>query len=127
MNILKLVRNSLISGGLILRLAGCAKHLGQFTAASTQNIRNLHYSVADNTVTKTEGEACARNILGIPINQQDDLLQRAMDNAIENGRKKGIDGDLLVNVRIKRTHTTLILYNDTCYIVTGDLVKIEDK
>ncbi|PKH88997.1 hypothetical protein CXF79_03695 [Colwellia sp. Bg11-28] len=33
---------------------------------------------------------------------KDNLLQRAMDNAIRNGQKLGIDGDLLVNTRIER-------------------------
>jgi len=111
--------------GILVLFSGCTQNLGQFTVASTNNVRNLNYSIQDKTMTNTEGEACARNIIGIPINQQDALLQRAMDNAIKNGRNKGIDGDVLVNVRISYDTTSTIIYNDVCYKVSGDLIKLK--
>jgi len=116
-----------VSAIALLGFSGCSQHLGQFTIASTNNVRNLHYNIQDKTKVRTDGYSCARNIFGIPINQQDDLLQRAMDNTISNGQAKGVDGDALVNVRINSSNTILIIYNDTCYEVQGDLIKIKDK
>ena len=126
MNISKLVVKATIGVALTLGLTGCSQSLGQFTVASSNNVRNLNYSVENKTKASAEGEACARNILGlIPLNQQDDLLQRAMDNAISNGQQNGVDGDMLANVRIVYNTTGLIIYNDICYTVKGDLVKID--
>ena len=116
-----------ISAITVFGFSGCTQHLGQFTVVSTDNVRNLHYDIQDKTKVITNGSACARNIFGIPINQQDDLLQRAMDNTIVNGQSKGVDGDMLVNARINFSHTSLIIYNDICYEIKGDLVRIKAK
>jgi len=114
---------------IAISFSGCATSLGQFTVASSHNVRHLDYTA--NEKVATTGSACARNIFGIPISQQDDLLQRAMDDAIANGESsvfgKEVDGDLLVNVRITYEPTTFLIYNDMCYSVKGDLVKIDTK
>ncbi|HIC09982.1 MAG TPA: hypothetical protein EYO61_01310 [Campylobacterales bacterium] len=111
---------------ILFILNGCARHLGQFTALSSFNVRNLKYSKDDNTKVRTSGEACARSIFGLPISQQDDLLQRATDNAIRNGQDEGVDGDLLVNVRIKESSVNFLFYTSFCYEIEADLVKVED-
>jgi len=88
--------------GVVIGFSGCATSLGQLTVASSNNVRHLNYT--SNEKVRTSGSACARNIFGIPISQQDDLLQRAIDDAIHDGQSsvfgKEVDGDLLVNVRI---------------------------
>ncbi|WP_372972626.1 hypothetical protein [Marinobacter sp.] len=80
-------------------LVGCAAQtpeyrLGQFTAASSFNVRNLDYD--STSATRVQGEDCHQ--VGQPPN--DSRLQRAMDDAIQNGQDQGVTGDLLVNVRI---------------------------
>ncbi|WP_372958326.1 hypothetical protein [Marinobacter sp.] len=80
-------------------LMGCAAQtpeyrLGQFTAASSFNVRNLDYD--STSATRVQGEDCHQ--VGQPPN--DSRLQRAMDDAIQNGQDQGVTGDLLVNVRI---------------------------
>ncbi len=122
-NMILLVLGVVIS----INFTGCQHSLGQFTVASSHNVRHLDYAT-ENKV-RVSGSACARNLLGfIPLSQQDDLLQRATDNAIRDGQSsifgKEIDGDMLVNVRITADTTTLFIYNDSCYSVEGDLVKI---
>jgi len=103
---------SILSLGMMISFSGCATSLGQFTVASSHNVRNLNYTTEEKV--KTSGSACARNILGLPISQQDDLLQRAVDDAIRNGQSsifgKEVDGDLLVNVRITYEPTTFMIY-----------------
>ena len=103
--------------------------LGQFTVSSSNNVRNLNYSIEDKTRAKTEGEDCY--VIG-EEQPNDSRLQRAMDNAIQNGRDKEVDGDLLVNVRIDQQVIVkkggfLNLFNEqhNCMIVKGDLVKIQ--
>jgi hypothetical protein len=117
---------------VVIGFSGCAtSKLGQFTVASSHNVINLNYTLDEKV--RVSGSSCARNIFGIPINQQDDLLQRSIDNAIRDGQSsffgfgKEVDGDLLVNVRITSESTTLLIYNDLCYSVDGDLVIIDTK
>ena len=109
----------------ILVITGCSTRMGQFTAASTMNVRNLDYSIQENTVNRTEGDSCIHSIFLIPIGNFDDRIQRAMDDAIQNGRSRGLDGDLLVNARIDLVAWTALLYGQNCVNVEGDLVSLK--
>ena len=114
-------------------LGGCGGsypscRLGQFTVASSNNVRNLSYSIADKTKATTTGDDCY--MIG-DESPNDSRLQRAMDNAIKAGQEAGVDGDMLVNVRIDqkvvdRPGKILGIFHDSydCLVVTGDLVKI---
>jgi len=123
-------------------LSGCVQfppdtneRLGQFTAASSFNVRNLEYEKGTNTVSYTTGKACYkvnRVSLAYISGPKDNLMQRAMDEAIRNGQKAGIDGDLLVNTRIERNTEYKeegdffkIKERYECLVVEGDLVKIK--
>lgn len=108
-------------------ITGCSTRLGNFTAASTQNVRNLNYSIGDSSKQKVEGNSCIHSVFFLPMGHSDDRLQRAMDDAISNGQKEGLDGDLLVNVRINHNAWSAIIYGQDCVIVEGDLVKINKK
>ena len=105
-------------------LSGCATRLGQFTAASSQNVRNLDYSSDKNSKKKVIGKSCATRVLFFPIGPQDDLIQRAMDSAISNGQAAGLDGDLLVNVRMDLKPWTAVIAGQNCVVVEGDLVTL---
>ena len=108
----------------LLLMSGCAQRMGDFTVASTRNISNLETTTPDIN-NKVEGESCINYVLFIPFGNFHNRIQEAMDNAIENGQKKGIDGNLLVNVRIKHNHWNFIVYGKDCWIVTGNLVKVK--
>ncbi|MBQ0719574.1 MAG: hypothetical protein KBT88_04700 [Gammaproteobacteria bacterium] len=61
---------------------------------------------------------------------RDNMIQRAMDEAIRNGQKNGVDGDLLVNARIekKTEHRKVSIFlteRYECIFVSGDLVRIK--
>lgn len=135
-------KNIIITIPFISILAGCVQfppdtneRLGQFTAASSFNVRNLEYETETNTVSYTTGKACYQvNLINLAYisGPKDNLLQRAMDEAIRNGQETGIDGDLLVNTRIERKteykekgniFKTKERYE--CVVVKGDLVKIK--
>lgn len=110
---------------LMLSLSACSVRLGQFTAASTNNVRGLDYSIENSTSAKTEGETCIHTVILFPFGDHGDRIQRAMDNAIKNGRDAGIDGDLLVNVRIDMNRWYIpLIYGQDCMVVQGDLVHL---
>ena len=134
MRIIKLAVNTTLGIVLTMSIDGCTPkqpsyRLGQFTVASSNNVRNLNYSIMNKTKAPTRGEDCFK----IGLRPYDSRLQRAMDDAIKNGQNKGIDGDILVNVRIDQEviskNTGFLgmpeMYN--CMVVTGDLVKIDTK
>ncbi|EKQ5902655.1 hypothetical protein ACEWBT_24240 [Vibrio parahaemolyticus] len=129
--------------GLVM-LNGCVRmppdtdeRLGQFTAASSFNVRNLDYEESNNTSSYTKGKSCYQvnlNTLAYISGPKDNLLQRAMDDAIRNGQNQGIDGDLLVNARIERKteyqesgEIFVLKKRFECVVVQGDLVKIESN
>lgn len=114
---------------VVILMGGCAVQspeyrLGQFTAASSFNVRKLDYD--STTATRVRGEDCHR----VGHQPNDSRLQRAMDSAIKDGQDKGVDGDLLINVRIDQVHKNKPgsffglpePYN--CIEVEGDLVRL---
>lgn len=112
---------------LMLLISACSTRMGDFTALSSMNVRNLDYAAKDNTIARTEGDTCIHSIFLIPVGHFDDRLRRALDDAILNGRKRGLDGDLLVNARVNQTIWTTFIYGQDCVSVEGDLVSIIDK
>lgn len=112
--------------GVTALVAGCSTshRMGDFTAASSQNVRNLEYSVSENSMSRVKGESCRNQIFIFGYGPVDARVQRAMDAAIENGRESGIDGDMLVNVRIEVNNTAYPFYHSNCVVVTGDLVTV---
>ncbi|WP_180147494.1 hypothetical protein [Desulfoluna butyratoxydans] len=114
---------------LALSASACASspqyRLGDFTAASSLNIRNLEYDLSSSV--RVAGEDCYR----IGQRPNDARLQRAMDKAIRNGQEQGIEGDLLVNVRIDQLNKykpgfLSIPQKCNCVVVTGNLVKLKE-
>lgn len=136
------IKNIIKTIPLLSILAGCVQlppdtneRLGQFTAASSFNVRNLEYESGTNTVSYTKGKACYQvNLITLAYisGPKDNLMQRAMDEAIRSGQEAGINGDLLVNARIERIteYKTQGEFFKTkeryeCLIVEGDLVKLK--
>jgi len=108
-------------------IVGCSTNhrLGQFTAASTNNVRNLNYDIESSTKVRTVGKTCIKSVLGIAWGEVEDRLQLAMDDAIITGQNSGLDGDLLVNVRISEKYSNYVVYGSSCLTVAGDLVQIK--
>ncbi len=136
---MNITKNALLIS--LLSLTGCVQlppdtdeRLGQFTAASSFNVRNLIYKKSDNTSSYTKGKSCYQvnlQTLAYISGPKDNLLQRAMDDAIRNGQSQGIDGDLLVNARIERkteykASESIFIPKERyeCVVVEGDLVKL---
>lgn len=100
------------------------QRLGQFTSASTFNVRGLNYSNVEGKSVRVKGSSCLKTILSITFGDGQDRLQRAMDNAIRKGQELNIDGDLLVNVRIDQVTSGYIIGSTNCIVVEGDLVRL---
>ena len=111
--------------------------LGQFSVISSFNINNLLYEKIQNTDNYTKGETCYQvNLqdLAYLSGPKDNLVQRAVDEAIRNGQQAGITGDILVNVRIeqKTAYKEKGVFFKTkeryeCVSVEGDLVKLINR
>jgi len=121
----KVLPLALASSCLMLVSCTTTNSLGHFTAASTHNVRNLDYNVANKTSVQTQGESCIKSFLGIPFGDLENRQQIAMDNAIRSGQASGIDGDMLVNVLITENDFGFLGYRSNCTSVKGDLVRIE--
>ena len=121
---------------VVLGLAGCTTRtysLGRLTLVSTQNIRDLQYEVGANSETAAivEGESCLTVKPGFIVpNASGDAtgrINKAIDSAIANGRKKGIDGDVIVNAQIDyRVENSTSGTDRYCTTVKGLLVKLRE-
>jgi hypothetical protein len=104
--------------------------LGDFTVASSQNVHNLKYNTAGDRAAPVTGKSCIYRLFGVEFGtfgQEYKRLQAAMDDAINNGRNVGFDGDMLVNVRIEMSDWTTIVWGRNCVHVTGSLSRIEAR
>jgi len=120
------MKKSVIALGLgaLFLMTGCAQRLGEFTVTSTQNVANLKTTPATPN-NHVRGESCIHYVLFLPFGNFQNRIQEATDNAIMNGRKAGIDGDLLLNTRIYVRNWSALVYGQNCVIVEGDLVKVK--
>ena len=100
---------------ITLSMSSCVHNLGQFTTASSMNVRNLEYSPTNSASVR--GKSCLYFFVG----QHSGRLQAAMDDAIRNGRAKGLDGDILMDVRMNITVYPFV----NCVSVTGTLVQLK--
>lgn len=123
------MKKGIVAVAMCSFLVGCAVQtpeyrLGQFTAASSFNVRNLDYDSTSDI--RVEGEDCHQ----VGKEPNDSRLQRAMDQAIQNGQDQGIAGDLLVNVRIDQVQKNKpgnffgLPAAHNCIVVEGELVKL---
>ena len=113
------------SMGTMLLMTGCSQRLGEFTVASTKNVSDLQ-TTPTTPKAHTEGETCINTILIFSFGNRQNRIQEAMDNAINNGKKRGIQGDLLLNSRIYWNDWYIpFIYGRNCITVEGDLVKVK--
>ena len=88
------------------------------------NVKGLNSSkgLEKNTI-ETQGKTCIYSFLGISFGDSSLNFKRATDEAIKNGRIKGIpNGDILENARIRVESMGFIIVGRRCLIVEGDLV-----
>jgi hypothetical protein len=122
---LSIAKLGLIGTLLAIGFNGCANRLGNMTIASTKNINGLNIVTdVNNTVT---GKSCIGNVLFIPFGDFQNRLQIATDNAIENGHKRGLKGDVLINTKIDINQYNLIIFGQNCLNVKGDLIELQDS
>ena len=113
---------STIALGMLVGFSGCTTRLGNMTVVSTNNVDGLSADVK--TAQRVKGESCNRAFLIIPWGDFQNRLQIATDNAIDNGHKAGISGDVIVNAKIGVTAWTAIVYGQNCLTVEGDLIPL---
>ena len=107
---------------VIVGFSGCSTRLGNMTVVSTNNVDGLSADVK--TEQRIKGESCSHNFLIIPWGDFQNRLQIATDNAIDNGHKAGLSGDVLVNAKIGVTSWNTFIYGQNCLTVEGDLIPL---
>jgi hypothetical protein len=108
---------------VIVGFSGCSTtRLGNMTVVSTNNVDGLSADVK--TEQRVKGESCNHVFLIIPWGDFQNRLQIATDNAIDNGHKAGLHGDVLVNAKIGVSSWTTIIYGQNCLTVEGDLIPL---
>lgn len=117
---------STIAAGMLISFSGCATRLGNMTVVSTNNVDGLNAHVSE--TQRTEGESCTHTIIVFPVGDFQNKLQIATDNAIDNGHKAGLKGDVLVNAKIDRKYWYIpLIYGKDCMKVKGDLIDMSSS
>lgn len=73
-----------------------------------------------------EGESCFATFLSHSRAKMNSTMNKAIADAIENGKKRGFEGDFLVDTEITQTDVTGFI-NTTCFKVRGKLAMIQKK
>jgi len=120
--LMKKLSLSIVTLLVIVGFSGCSTRLGNMTIVSTNNVDGLSADVS--AEQRVKGESCNRNFLIIPWGDFQNRLQIATDNAIDNGHKAGLNGDVLVNAKIDVTSWTALIYSQNCLTVEGDLIPL---
>ena len=107
---------------IVVGFSGCSLRLGNMTVVSTNNVNGLSTDIK--AEQRTKGESCIHLVLFFPWGDFQNRLQIATDKAIDNGRKAGLSGDVLVNAKIGVTDWTTIFYGKNCLTVEGDLIPL---
>ncbi len=109
-----------ISGVVVLLTAvACTQRLGNLTVASTKNIAISSFNPGTMQPKKTEGQDCKSLILFIPTGVPN--LENAIDNAMANA---GTGYNLMTDVVLSSKVWTVILYSQSCYVVTGNAYQL---
>ena len=115
-----------VSAIALLGFSGCTTRLGNMTVVSTNNVDGLNAHVTKDV--RTTGESCLKTYILFTFGSLQNRLQVATDDAIDNGHKKGIKGDVLVNAKINVSAWYIpLIYGQNCMVVEGDLIPLSDS
>ena len=117
---------SVIVLSILIGFSGCSTRLGNMTVVSTNNVNGLKTDVTESQ--RTQGESCIHTAFIFPFGDFQNRLQIATDNAIDNGHKAGLKGDVLVNAKIDINHWYIpLIYGQNCMQVKGDLIEMSES
>jgi hypothetical protein len=117
---------STIAIGMLISFSGCSTRLGNMTVVSTNNVGGLNAKVSD--TQRTKGKSCIHTALIFPFGDIQNRLQIATDNAIDNGHKAGLKGDVLINAKIDISSWYIpFIYGENCMEVNGDLIDMSSS
>lgn len=73
-----------------------------------------------------EGESCFSTFLFHSRAKANSTMNKAIADAIENGKKRGFEGDFLIDAEITQTDKNGLI-NTTCFKARGKLAMIQKK
>ena len=109
----------------ILVFVGCtyAPNSTSYSLLSTDKVEIPNIKTS---AIPVEGESCFTALKSSSKGKMNYTLNKAVANAIENGKKRGFEGDFLVDAEITQTDRKGLI-KTTCFKVSGKLAMIQKK
>ncbi|PAF43710.1 hypothetical protein [Helicobacter sp. 11S03491-1] len=106
-----------------LLFIGCApqNYSANFTLISTDKV-NIPSNIKISEIP-VEGESCYNTILNPVDKDVSALVRKAVENAIENGNKRGFEGNFLIDAQINQTIKNGFFSHKVCIIAKGKIAK----
>jgi hypothetical protein len=131
----------------LLIITSCTSNYGKFSVISTANVRGLEYDGEKRSEFKSiSGESCmhdveiARTVIGLAtvvgflwdglqFGEKDLRIERAVDDAIKNGRDQGVfNGDAIESAYVDNKKVGIpFIYTYDCIKVKGNIINSQSK
>lgn len=99
---------------------GCSHSLARFSVATTSNLPLTDVKKGENI----EGKDCLYYFLGIPLGNTQNRISNAVGDALDKAHEAGQPADALVNVHIKTSGWSIILFSGDCVYAAGQPIAI---
>lgn len=109
----------------ILLFTGCT-YAPNSTSYSLLSTDKVEIPNVKTSAIPVEGESCYTVLKSSSKGKLNYTMNKAVANAIENGKKRGFEGDFLVDAEIIQTDKKGLL-KTTCFKVRGKLAMIQKK
>ncbi len=105
-------------GGVIL--TGCSKNIARFSVATTGNLPLQNVEKGETV----KGKDCRTYIFGFPLGNTQNRVSGAVGKALDQASKKGRPSDALVNVDIRSTWWTILIFGRSCLVASGQPITV---
>lgn len=103
----------------VILMTGCSQNVAKFSVATTGNL-SLPSSLSKGKTI--EGKDCITRFFGIPFGNTKNRVSNAVGKALDEAAKKGEPSDALVNVDIRSSYWSIIIFGRQCIIAKGQPV-----
>lgn len=99
---------------------GCSQNIARFSVATTGNLPMTNVKKGKTV----EGRDCIHSIFGIDIGNENNRVSGAVSDALDKAADEGQPSDALVNVDIKHSSWSILIYGRDCIYATGQPIAI---
>lgn len=109
----------------ILVFLGCT-YAPNSTSYSLLSTNKVEIPNIKTSAIPVEGESCFFAVRSSSKSKMNSTMNKAIADTIENGKKRGFEGDFLVDAKITQTDKKGLI-KSTCFKVSGKLAMIQKK